>query len=478
MRSFGSTIRAGVAAALLAGCGQGVEASDPAEPTCSVATGCGWAARFNGPAASVDWAADVAVSADGRRVFVTGESSDNHGSTVAYDARNGAQLWAAYLGTPTSEIRYRPESAVVSPDGLSVFVTGMMVTQGNVDVATEAYDASTGKQLWLAKYDGGGDDSSLVVRVSPNGDAIFVGGETMSAGGVLWDYLTIAYDARDGRRLWSSRYNGSGVNSLVVSADGSGVFVTGFSDGELAAVRYDAASGAQVWAKRYVHPDTSRTAARSLALDPEGNQLFVSAEGSGPLGSDIATYAIVVAFDAASGERRWTYANPSVLDHDSSWSGILGRQSLAVSPQGGRVYVSGTYANHGPGGAETAALDAHTGERLWLKRTPAGPLKVTILESRVPGVTVAPDGSRVYVAGTLHTTNANLDYYAHGYDAAKGEWVYTASYMGSNNLGLPTANEWVMGIALDPGGRRLYTTGVTARTRYDYDFLTVAFNLL
>jgi hypothetical protein len=57
-----------------------------------------WAVRYNGPENAGDGASSVAVSPDGKRVFVTGSShsatTGNDFATVAYDASSGAKLWA------------------------------------------------------------------------------------------------------------------------------------------------------------------------------------------------------------------------------------------------------------------------------------------------------------------------------------------------------------------------------------------------
>lgn len=49
----------------------------------------------------------------------------------------------------------------MSPDGSEVFVTGYSIgNRTSYDYATLAYDASTGDQLWLRRYNGSanGDD--------------------------------------------------------------------------------------------------------------------------------------------------------------------------------------------------------------------------------------------------------------------------------------------------------------------------------
>src|SRR5207249_3233233 len=118
----------------------------------------------------------------------------------------------------------------VSPDGSAVFVTGFSY-EGYPDYATVAYDASTGAQLWVMRYDGG---VASALGVSIDGSAVFVTGGTDV--GFNDDYVTISYDASTGAELWLMRYDGPASDSdhayaLQVSPDGASVFVTGGSYG-------------------------------------------------------------------------------------------------------------------------------------------------------------------------------------------------------------------------------------------------------
>lgn len=95
-----------------------------------------------------------------------------------------------------------------------------------------AYDASTGSQLWVKRYNGpaNGVDQPEDVGVSPDGSAVFVTGG--SNGSTSRDYATVAYDASTGAKLWAKLYNTQSnfndvANALALSPDGSAVFVTG-----------------------------------------------------------------------------------------------------------------------------------------------------------------------------------------------------------------------------------------------------------
>src|SRR5262249_259356 len=154
------------------------------------------------------YARSVAVSPDGATVYVTGKSrGSNCGSeyaTVAYDAATGAQLWASRYSGPSCASA--ASSVAVSPAGRIIYVTGASVASAAApppDYATVAYDAATGAQLWVSRYNGptSGFDRAFKVAVSPDGAAVYVTGWS-DGGATSFDYATVAYNAATGAQLW------------------------------------------------------------------------------------------------------------------------------------------------------------------------------------------------------------------------------------------------------------------------------------
>ncbi len=202
---------------------------------------------YNGPGNSFDAASSVVVSPGGSRVFVTGESQGTRSgpdyATVAYSAVTGARLWAARYNGPGNGFD-AASSAAVSPDGSRVFVTGESRGATTTDYATVAYSAATGAQLWVRRYNGpaNGNDGASSVRVSPGGTRVVVTGDSQGAGSG-GDYATVAYNAATGAQLWVARYNGPGdsfdlATSLAVRPGGTRVFVTGISVGRATGFDY------------------------------------------------------------------------------------------------------------------------------------------------------------------------------------------------------------------------------------------------
>jgi DNA-binding beta-propeller fold protein YncE len=123
-------------------------------------------------------------------------------------------------------------SVAVSPDGSTVYITGNATgVTSDADCVTIAYNAATGARKWLARYHSPGNGGAAVVA-SPDGGTVFVTGSTSGIHGSA--YLTIAYNATTGGRLWLARHTGPGNNpdeatAAALSPDGSTLYVTGQS---------------------------------------------------------------------------------------------------------------------------------------------------------------------------------------------------------------------------------------------------------
>ena len=117
-------------------------------------------------------------------------------ATVAYEASSGSQVWARRYDGGFNDFA---ASLAVSPDGSGVFVTGTSHLPGTTegDVATVAYAAATGTFRWSRRYDGPGDlyDGGKDIAVGPDSDAVYVTGVSRGGSGTRNDYVTLAYSA-------------------------------------------------------------------------------------------------------------------------------------------------------------------------------------------------------------------------------------------------------------------------------------------
>ena len=419
-----------------------------------------WLARFDGAAHDSDDANSVAVSPDGTKIYVTGTS---HGlfpagqdyATVAYDAATGAQLWEARYDFRAGCCGVdRAAALALSPDGTRVYVTGQ---SGNAPViATVAYDAGTGAQLWVARSAVAGMPSGIAVR--GDGTRVYVTG-TRSLSPV--DYATLAYDASTGAQVWQASYGGAAnrddrAAGLGVSPDGTLVYVTGTSQESSSpkvvaatTIAYDAVNGSQRWIDHF--SDLGYAGANALAVGADGNRLFVTGT------SRLANGPTTLAYAASTGTRLWS----------NRYGGAAGTAvAVAASPDGARVFSTSWTAGAVSGAVDytTLGYDAATGAQSWVSRY-TGPVNG---DNRVRAVGVSPDSSLVFVTGTSPGAGSSNDYATVAYGAADGTQAWAARYNGPVN-----GSDYAYALALSPNGTRVFVTGTIDRSS---DYGTIAYD--
>jgi DNA-binding beta-propeller fold protein YncE len=427
-----------------------------------------WIAHYNGPPGTDNVVASMAVSPDGTRAFVTGYSAragtgpGGEFATVGYKTATGARLWARRYHGPaggTADAR----SVAISPDGRTVFVTGTIlnVQRTDEDYVTIAYQAATGAARWIARYDGPGspsDDQAYAVAVSRDGRTVFVTGSSTSPGRPRGGgSTTIAYRAATGARQWLAHYNGSGGRAVAVSPGGGKVIITGTNGRDYGTVAYRAATGTRLWARHHAGPTGPGVygGATALAFSPGGGTVFVTGDSHSP-GTPVSgiTYA-TIAYRATDGTQLWAAS-------DSPLASSGGASSVGVSPDGRKVFVTGNdYA--------TVAYRAATGAQLWasprLDANGGAGTGAQLRASRSLGgyataLAVSPDGRKVFVTGLAfdpRSGNGIRGFTAVAYGTATGARLWVNRYQGPRNLG----GTGVV-VAVSPDGRRVYVAGHTA----------------
>ncbi len=351
-----------------------------------------WAKTYDGPASQDDFGQAVAVSPNGTRVFTTGRSVSNSTSedyaTVAYDS-SGTQLWAKRYDGPGHLID-EANAIAVSPDGARVFIAGASFGAGTgEDYATIAYDAATGARLWVRRFDdtAHGFDVAHDVAVSPGGKLVYVTGGSQ---GHLFDYFTIAYDAATGAKRWAKRFNGPANEedtAYALGVAGGRVYVTGDSEDSnsqphVTTVAYGATTGSILWTKTYI-----TGTGFDLVVSADGTRIYVTGARPSATVEDYVTIAY-----RSDGSKAWikAYAGPGKGQDQAN--------AVAVSADGSRVYVTGQSPGTGSGDDyATIAYRASDGFQQWVRRFNGG----GSCADEGEGVGVKPDGSQVYVTGAV-----------------------------------------------------------------------------
>jgi hypothetical protein len=202
------------------------------------------AALYDGPmhssdvprAMAVDSAGDVVVTGSSQY----GSGSGENYATIKYDGDNGNIFWtdleggaAVFMGPGWSNDV--PAAMAIDPSG-NVYVTGSSYYWQKAVLkyvfATIKLNGNNGSSVWVARYAGpGGEDSPVAMAVDSSGNINVTGNSHGIEYG--YDYITVRYDT-DGNELWVRRYDGGGNDEAkAVALDSSGgLYVTGTSEGE------------------------------------------------------------------------------------------------------------------------------------------------------------------------------------------------------------------------------------------------------
>jgi sugar lactone lactonase YvrE len=263
--------------------------------------------------------------------------------------------------------------------------------------------------------------------------AVLIGGVTFLAAGP-------ASAATLHRPVWTAQYTGtlsgdSGATDEAVSPGGGTLFVTGYTgysgqDGATggATIAYDAATGAVLWTQATLPTGDIDTIMSTVAVSPDGSAVFASGYYSDP--SDPSVFgAVTIAYDAATGATLWT----------RRYAGVEDGVTLAVSPDGSRLYVMTE-------GAVTLAYSTKSGRLTWASAAPNA-------TSFIHAGTLSPDGSEVFMTGSILVSGNRNDYETVALDAATGATQWAKTY------GTPDASNVADSVAVSPDGSEVYVAG-------------------
>lgn len=317
--------------------------------------------------ATLDAALSSVLSPDGSILYTVGliaieegtQGCDHDLGITAIEGASGSPLWSTTLAGNAQgwDAGY---AAAVTPDGSALIVGGVTTRQGTgADFLTLALDAKDdeeddhdrpGEILWQRSEVNAGVDALSAMALSSDGSRVFVSGNASQQGttAIFGDaaYSTLAYDTRNGTRLWRSLYTGStagpdAVLGLAVSPQGDRVFVTGQVvvgaevSWDYGTVAYNAATGGELWSTTYRDAATAFEEAADVLVSPDGTRVYVTGHSGHPTGQgDAAT----LAYSAINGTRLWVgRLNGSLVGADYT-QGL----KMAISPDGARLFAMGS----------------------------------------------------------------------------------------------------------------------------------------
>jgi hypothetical protein len=209
------------------------------------------------------------------------------------------------------------------------------------------------------------------------------------------------------------------------------------STGTPAVTGTGAAGGTKLWAATY-RDHVQLNSAQAVVAGPDGLTVFITGTVSDPLTG--LGHTTTVAYNAATGSRRWVARYYGL--------GVSGPSSIAISPDGSRLFVAGYTTPPGsafPTRFAIIAYDSRTGAMLWAQH-PFGVGQAT-------AVTVSPDSAVVYATGTIGDfVDSRGSVATFAFNAATGAREWLAVYHALR----PSAE--AQSVAASPDGQRVFVS--------------------
>ena len=382
-----------------------------------------------------DWSngesADVltmSVSPDGRHLYVV--HKDGALSVLERDAFSGALATEAVYAEQIGNGRVEASSVVVSPDGHHVYVTSVERNANRESaLAVFARDESSGALVGvevLRSGTGGVDDltDSRSVAVSPDGRHLYV------AGGRSRTLSAFARDPVSGKLELVETVRGDpaasgliGANSVKVSPDGRLVAVASLYPGSVALFARDSTDGS-VESVDALFDSADGTnglgEATDLAVSPDGRHLYVaSLDGAAAVGQDPDAGALTFIEAHSATARRATMPTDAT--------------DIAISPEGRNVYVAGGSSH----ALVVLERDLGTGLLAYIETLYDDQDGIEGLGG-ASSVAMSPDGRNVYVTGG---SDDSVAVFARGDDRGTLTFVevHSLDRFGFPALGSPTS---------------------------------------
>jgi PQQ-like domain len=349
-----------------------------------------------------------------------------------------------------------------SPDGKVVYVGGTTTnSDGTTNYLVIAVDAATGMQRWVSLYTGSVDLPYAILYalvVSPDGSAVFVTGTRSSFGGAQSAVATVGFASDTGTQLWAALVTelGSTTKDVAISPDASRLYVTGKStrqdpDGsshpQAFTVAYGAATGQQLWLAHSAATTGDRVLGNKIVANPDGTRVYVA--GGNVRSDGYVADVLLFTYDAATGDLINETHHPTV--------GVL-PGGIVVAPDGSRIFVEEANIETGQNNALTLAYDP-AGNELWAVRfqgfcLPSPSINCSSRPWYNEPIAVSPDGSTIFVASLFLYLLNEEGFATVAYDAATGVQKWAARY------DMDVADTAVgPSVVVNPTGKEVYIAG-------------------
>lgn len=325
----------------------------------------------------LDGALAITLSSDGNHVYVVGQVDD----AVAVFRRDAADGSLEYKGRVqgwwgSGSGLYGISAVGISPDGGHVYVADVDST------ASFSRNAGSGALTLLQMQTSANDlDGAVGIATSPDGKHVYVTG-------YLDDAVTkFNRDPATGKLTWPSAYSGSeldGAVGVALDTEGENVYVASCDEGAVVTFERDASSGGL--SRTQTLALSGLGCARSIAVSPGDEHVYVASSGDDT----------VLIFDRSAVDGKLSYLG-TVEDDTFGVDGLDGAYSVIVSPGGENVYVASYYDDavaHFDRNADGSL--SYQSDDLWKDGT-----GLALYLDGANGLAISPDGKFVYVASRV-----------------------------------------------------------------------------
>jgi 6-phosphogluconolactonase (cycloisomerase 2 family) len=293
-----------------------------------------------GGADGLDFVSAIAISPDGRHAYVAA-SFDQSLAVFDRDADSGLLTFAQILRDGSGPVRGLdgPRSVAVSRDGRRVYVAGWESSS----LVVFSRDMATGRIDFVdAFFDGDGAVDGLggatQVAVSPDGANVYVAGLFDDAIAIFADGGAPRFVAAE-RSLEDSIDGLDGAQAMALSPGGEHLYVAGAGDLAITVFARDGASARLDLVETYSSGESGQFTRPSLAITADGAHLVVA--------SAFQPGISVWQREPATGRLRLVQRiDRSVegTDPDAA-AAVVSASAVASSPDGGQVFVTSLLLN-------------------------------------------------------------------------------------------------------------------------------------